>query len=146
MYGVRSLARLSKKQGLCCTGANVRNRSMVNPQIPEQPMSRLRQSIKLPVGNAVLSVEWVTYDDRAWLAPLWIVSPDGKTRRPVRLIAPRPAPGIKPIPGPEILKIFAQIPLSQALLEQGEIPPELGQLVEVLEAPDISFPTPEALN
>jgi hypothetical protein len=42
------------------------------------------------------------------------------------------------------LKAFGQgIPLTEALLERGEMPSGLEKLVEILEEPDISLPNPE---
>jgi hypothetical protein len=104
----------------------------------------MAQTITVPVGDSILSIEWITYNGQAWLVPAWILSPDGKTQRPLRLIAPKFAPGVQPIPGPEMLGVFQQgILLTEALLERGEIPPQLEKLVEILEEPDISLPNPE---
>ena len=97
----------------------------------------------LPVGGAMLQVDTIEFEGRYWLAPVWIVSPDQKTMRPLRLIAPKFAPGYAPPKGPEILEIFQEMPLPKTLLEQGAIPEELQPAVEVRENPDISFPNPE---
>lgn len=99
-------------------------------------------TVTIPVGAEILNVQWVEYDGRAWLTPLWIVALGEKTMRPLRIIAPRFAPGFDPIPGAEILKIFQQMPLTKSLLEQGVIPAELAPLVEVRENPDIWAPCP----
>lgn len=83
------------------------------------------------------SVEWIEWDGRAWLADLWIVAPNGRSQKPLRIIAPKMAPGFPPIPGPEILAIFAKMPIPESLLESGYLPPELAPLYEVRESPDI---------
>lgn len=93
--------------------------------------------VHLPIGGEVWLVEWIEYRGRAWLTPLWIASPDGKWRRPLRIIAPKFAPGHTPPPGPAILEIFQEMPLPASLLEKGVIPEELASLVEVHENPDI---------
>lgn len=103
-------------------------------------------TISLPIDDAVEAIDWIEYQDRAWLVPVWIVAPDRKTQRPLRIIAPRFAPGYKPIPGMAILGHFRERPLPKALLEQGHIPPKLEQVVEVHENPDIYADTPGALD
>jgi len=45
----------------------------------------MAQTIRIPVGSLILDIDWINYNGRAWLVPVWIHSPDGKTRRPLRL-------------------------------------------------------------
>ena len=106
----------------------------------------IRGTVLLPIGRTIQSIEWVEYDARAWLAPLWIVSPDGKAQRPLRIVAPRFAPGYDPLPGHEVLEIFREVRLPGSLLEQGHVPPELAPLVEVRENPDIWADVPAELG
>lgn len=82
-------------------------------------------------------VDWLEYDGRAWIADLWIVASDGKSQRPLRIIAPRFAPGFEPIPGPSVLQFFQTMQVPESLLEQGFVPSELAPLIEVRENPDI---------
>lgn len=93
--------------------------------------------IRLPVGSAFREIVWIEYLDRAWLVPLWIVSSDQQTRKPLRIISPRFAPGYTPLKGPDALRIFEGMLLPASLLERGEIPDELRPVVEVRENPDI---------
>lgn len=93
-------------------------------------------TVILPVGPNVLRVEYVIWQNRAWLAPVWLQAPDG-IMRPIRLIGPRFAPGIVPPPGPDVLNIFQQMPLSHATLEQGFIPEEMAPILEVIENPNV---------
>lgn len=102
--------------------------------------------VKVLVGGQIWDIDFIEHDGRTWLVPLWSISPDGKSRRPLRLIAPRFAPGHKPAPGPEVLAIFRQMPIPAFLLEQGVIPPELAPLIEVRENPDIWLPNAKPLN
>lgn len=99
--------------------------------------------IALPVGARVLNVDYVAWQGRCWLSPVYIQAPDGAVR-PLRLIAPRWAPGIKPIPGAGPLEIFQQMPLTQAVLDQGYIPNDLAPLVEIVENPNVLIRNPPA--
>lgn len=100
----------------------------------------------IPIGASIHKVEWITFEGRAWLAPLWILSHDQKMMRPVRIVAPRFAPGYTPLAGDEVLRLFEAIQLTDALLEHGQVPPELTPLVEVREDPPIWADAPSAMN
>lgn len=90
----------------------------------------------LPVGPNVLQVDYVFWQDRAWLSPVWLQSPDG-AMRPIRLIAPRFAPGIVPPPGADVLTFFQKIPLTQPTLEQGFIPEGMANVLHIVENPNV---------
>lgn len=92
-------------------------------------------SFLLPVGAEVLKVDYILWQNRAWLAPLYIEH-DGSIR-PLRVIAPRWAPGSDPSPNPKLLEIFQQVHLTKAVLEQGHIPPDLAPLLEIVENPNV---------
>lgn len=92
----------------------------------------------------IMAVEWVNYRNRAWLAPLWIPSHDGQWIRPVRLIAPKMAPGHDPIPSVEVLHLFQQVQVPQALLENAEPPAVEAPLLEILELPELIARNPAA--
>ena len=104
----------------------------------------MAESLKIICDGEVLEVDWINHDGRAWLVPTWILSPDGKMQTPLRIIAPRFAPGYDPIPGPDVLQFFQKIPVPKSLLDKGLIPKELKQLVEVRENPGIWFRNPKA--
>ncbi len=93
--------------------------------------------ILMPMGGAIMRVDYVEWQNRAWIAPIWIETPDRRTRRPLRLIAPRMAPGFAAPPGPEMLQIFTQMPLPAPTLEQGHVPYDLRNLVEIVENPPV---------
>jgi hypothetical protein len=103
-------------------------------------------TVMIPVGNSIWTVAYVEWNNRAWLTPLWLQSSDGTKRRPVRLIAPKFAPGHTPIPGPDVLKIFQKFRLTAAVLEQGHIPAELGPIVEIVENPEIFIAVSAAVH
>lgn len=93
-------------------------------------------TVTLPIGANVMPVEYVIWQNRAWLAPIYLEAPNGELR-PLRLIAPRFVPGFNPPPGPDVLNIFQQVPLSMATLEQGFIPAELEPVIEIVENPEV---------
>lgn len=100
----------------------------------------------IPIGPHIHKVEWIIFENRAWLAPLWMLSIDQKMMRPVRIVAPRFAPGHTPPDGDEAFRLFVAVQLTDELLEQGIVPPELAALVEVREEPPIWTDAPGALN
>lgn len=103
------------------------------------------EKLRIPVGSEIRDFDVIHHESRAWLVPRWLVSPDGKWLRPLRIVAPRFAPGYKPLPGLDVLRIFEQaVLLPASLLDRGVIPPELAAVVEVRESPDISVPNPNA--
>ncbi len=105
------------------------------------------QKVVILSGPNILTVDAIEHEGRAWIVPNWIVSPDKKWMKPLRIIAPRFAQGSKPIPGFEALQhIFGAMQLPESLLERGQIPPGLAQLIEVHENPDIIVRNPDVLN
>lgn len=97
----------------------------------------LAGQVILPVGGSMLRVDYINWQNRAWLAPIWLDAPDGKTRIPLRLIAPKYAPGFTAPPGPEVLQIFRQMPLTPHALDQGHVPADLATIVEIVENPPV---------
>lgn len=110
------------------------------------PLCEFGGKITILSDGNILSIEWVTFEGRAWVVPQWHVSPDKQFLRPVRIIAPRFAQGIAPPAGPDILQIFGQMQLPQTLLEQGVIPPDIAPVVEVRENPELAVRNPDVLN
>lgn len=82
-------------------------------------------------------MDWISYDGQYWLVPVWIAQLGAKTQRPIRIIAPRAAPGYKLPDDPQVLAIFEGMPLPTSLLEQGAIPSGIARAIEVRENPDI---------
>jgi hypothetical protein len=112
-----------------------------------------KMTVKVKIGGVVRVltdkeprfVEWVEYDGRAWLAGPWLTAHDGKSQRPLRIIALRFAPGYEPIPGPEVLQFFERIQVPTSLLDQGYLPDQFDRLrpqIEVRENPDIYTDVP----
>lgn len=107
-------------------------------------------TVKVKIGGTVRVltdkesrfVEWVEYDGRAWLAGPWLIAPDGKSQRPLRIIALRFAPGYDPIPGPAVLQFFEKIPVPTSLLDHGYLREPLKSQIEVRENPDIYTDVP----
>ncbi|MGU9982334.1 hypothetical protein ACJ4V0_20055 [Phreatobacter sp. HK31-P] len=95
-------------------------------------------------GPSVRMIEWVNFQNRAWLAPLWLPSRDAKWMRPVRLIAPKFAPGHSPPSGPEVLDIFQQVPIPEALLDSLAPQTVSTPLLEILENPQAISKNPAA--
>lgn len=93
-------------------------------------------TVVLPIGDNVLQVDYVIWQNRAWLSPVYLEAFTGE-RRPLRLIAPRFLPGFNPPPGPDVLNIFQQVTLPMATLEQGFIPAELEPILEIVESPEV---------
>ncbi len=97
----------------------------------------LAGAVMLPIGSSIRPVDYVNWNNRSWLAPVWLEAPHGNTRQPLRLIAPRYAPGFTPPPGPEVLNLFQRVQLTQHVLEQGFVPDDLVPLVEIVESPPV---------
>ncbi|MGO8025846.1 hypothetical protein [Rhizobium leguminosarum] len=93
--------------------------------------------VMVPVGGAVLMIDYVVWDNRAWLTPNWLENAAGTLRRPIRVIAPKMAPGFTAPSGADFLDIFTQTGLPQSVLDQGHIPPEFAPILEVVENPEI---------
>ncbi|MBY0363425.1 MAG: hypothetical protein K2X45_16090 [Phreatobacter sp.] len=95
-------------------------------------------------GTSVRMIEWVNFQNRAWLAPLWLPSRDGKWMRPVRLIAPKFAHGHSPSPSADVLNIFQHLPIPEVLLDS-LAPQAVGTpLLEILENPQAISKNPAA--
>ncbi|KRB49272.1 hypothetical protein ASE04_19080 [Rhizobium sp. Root708] len=92
----------------------------------------------MPVEGCIMSIDFVEWKGRAWLAPVW--RENERTRSPTRLIAPRFAPGMPPLAGSNILQIFLEMPLTKTLLIDGLVPEHLRDLIEVIESPDVVLP------
>lgn len=104
------------------------------------------EKILFPVENELLWVDVIEHDGRSWIVPLWLRSPDGKTMKPSRIIAPRFPAKTTSLLGPDVLEAFLKMTVPASLLRNGAIPPELVSLVEVHESPDILFPCQVLLN
>lgn len=94
-------------------------------------------TVTLPVGGSILSIDYVNWNNRSWLTPVWLEARNGQTRQPLRLIAPKYVPGFPPQSGPATLNIFHQMPLTQHVLDQGFIPIDLAAILEVVESPSV---------
>jgi len=93
--------------------------------------------VVLTMGGSVVTMDYVNWQNRAWLAPIWIEDIVSGRIRPLRLIAPRMAPGFTAPPGAGMLQIFQQMPLPGTVYEQGHIPDELSNMVEIVENPPV---------
>ncbi|TLX12130.1 hypothetical protein [Rhizobium sp. MHM7A] len=93
--------------------------------------------IMLPMGGGVVMMDYVIWQNRCWLVPIWLEPIAGGQIRPLRLIAPRMAAGYAAPPGPELLQTFQQMPLPESVYQQGHIPAEYANLVAVVESPPV---------
>ncbi len=93
--------------------------------------------ITLPMGAAVVGMDYISWNGRCWLVPTWLVPPDGNTRIPLRLVAPKMAPGFTAPAGPDMLGMFSKMPLPPSTYEQGHVPGDLANFVEIIENPPI---------
>lgn len=97
---------------------------------------KIEGQIPVKTDKGLRLVDWLEVDDRAWIADVWIVALDGKSQRPLRIIAPKFPAGFA-MADREALQIFAKMPIPESLLFQGYLPPQLAPLFEVRENPDI---------
>ena len=96
------------------------------------------------VGPDVLQVDWIMHQDKAWLVPEWIPSPDGKLIRPRRIISLAMAAGYESYKlGETPLQWFQSNPIPQSLLDEGKAPAGLEKLIEIREDPEIWLPNPD---
>jgi hypothetical protein len=47
----------------------------------------MTQKTVVIVGGDILQVDWIMHQDKAWLVYEWLLSPDGKSMRPRRIIS-----------------------------------------------------------
>lgn len=94
-------------------------------------------TVPVLTDKGVQFVEWIEFDGRAWITGPWLVESHGKSRRPLRIIAPRFAAGFAPLPGPGVLGFFEKIQVPNSLLAQGHLPSGLARQLEVRENPDV---------
>ncbi len=97
----------------------------------------------LPIGPSIMNVDYVFWQNRAWLSPIYIAAPNGEVR-PLRLIAPKFAPGFDAPPGADVLNLFQQMHLTKAVLEQGYIPDDLAPILLIVENPNVLITNPPA--
>ena len=103
----------------------------------------MAQKTFVMVGSAVLQVDWIMHEGKAWLVPEWILSPDGKSQRPRRIISLALAEGHHVDLGEAPLEYFQGNPIPEYLLDCGEKPLGLEKLFEVRENPEIWLPNPD---
>jgi hypothetical protein len=95
------------------------------------------------VDGEILSMEWIMHQGKAWLVPYWLLSPDDKLMRPVRIISLAVAHGHNMDLGELPLAYFQSNPIPKCLIDDGVVPPELEKVFEILEEPGIWIPNPE---
>ena len=74
--------------------------------------------------------------DDFWLVPEWLESPDGKTRRPARIVSLATLPHQRGKDSPEFV---VDDPVPKYVFD-GRIPPQEASKYIVIEAPEILFP------
>ncbi len=104
------------------------------------------QTIIVSVGGNTIVADWLMYRGKAWIVSGWISSPDGKSRRPRRIISLKEASGHPAPQGHFLLQYFLRNPIPEALWHQGQVPPAMHKLYEILEEPSIEVPAPELLQ
>jgi len=93
--------------------------------------------LKVPLGGGVATMDYVRWRNRCWLVPIWLEPVTGGRIRPLRLIAPRIAPGYEAPAGPELLQLFQNMPLPESVYLMGHIPANLANIVMIVESPPV---------
>jgi hypothetical protein len=94
------------------------------------------------VGNTINKMDTVEFEGRYWLVPSWLVSPDGKWQRPVRIICLSSLEHQNLGNGEFVLTL----PLPAALAANQIDPPSPIDGFLVLEQPQIVVPAPSAAH
>ena len=104
-------------------------------------MGAVTQSlITVELGNGgwarqVLDV--LEHDGAAWLVTGWVLAPDGRTRRPVRLVSLAMADTGAPTAD---RSDFAGFPIPESIIATGHVPLGLSRLFVIREAPEVWLP------
>jgi hypothetical protein len=109
-------------------------------------MAEIPNRITAILDGEIHHIDWVMWEGKAWLVSSWILSPDGKSMRPARIVSMRLAQGYHGDLGEAPLRFFEQEPISSDLLHKGLIPTGREKLYEVREAPPIDVPNPDATH
>lgn len=105
-------------------------------------MGAVTQSlITVELGNGgwarqVLDV--LEHDGAAWLVTGWVLAPDGRTRRPVRLVSLAMADTGEPTAD---RSDFAGFPIPESILSEGRVPLAHARLFVIREAPEFWVPS-----
>jgi hypothetical protein len=100
---------------------------------------RIYQST-IAVGNEIHTMETIEFEGEFWLVPNWIVSPDGKYMKPLRIIALRTLEHRRS--GDDFV---VNRPIPKAVLN-GLVPKELEGQYDIRENPTFVMPNPDELH
>jgi hypothetical protein len=102
------------------------------------------QKTHVIVDWEVRLVDWIMHEDKAWLVPDWLVSPDDRSMRPLRIISLKMAAGYEGYKlGEAPLVWFRSNSIPKSLFENGVVPPEQEKVFVIREMPEIWLPNPE---
>lgn len=93
-------------------------------------------AVVLPIDGCLMSIDYIEWQGRAWLVPIWIEDNEG-CRRPARLIGPNFCPEGPPVRGPSILQIFREMPLTSVVLVRGAASGTYSPILEIIERPNV---------
>ena len=93
------------------------------------------------VGSAARGADVIAYEGEFWLVTEWLVTPDKKRMRPLRIVALTGIPhnGSPTNPSPQFI---ISAPLPRALFAPATLPSELRRSYRVVAAPDMEFAHP----
>ena len=96
------------------------------------------------VDGAINQIETIEYEGYYWLVPDWLVSPDGKQMRPLRIISLATIPHTgKPEGAAPHFVVSGPVPKS---VFDGVAPKGQEALFRIVEQPQIVFPNPSAFH
>lgn len=98
---------------------------------------KIRGQVPVLTDDELRLLDWLEFDGKAWIVGMWLLAVNGKTQRPLRIIAPKVKAVVWKHMGSELLRIFEMMPVPERLIAQGFLPPELEHQFEVIENPDI---------
>lgn len=96
--------------------------------------------ITVELGNggwARQVVDVLDHDGAAWLVTGWVLSTDGRTRRPIRLVSLAMADTGEPTAD---RSDFAGFPIPESIIATGHAPLALARLFVLREAPEVWVP------
>jgi hypothetical protein len=97
----------------------------------------------LIINGEIHSMDTIAHGGGFWLVPEWLVSPDGKSMSPLRIISLATIPHHGPFGSASEFSVIYPLPKS---LFRGVTPPGKEGQFEIVEAPGIIFPNLDALH
>lgn len=106
-------------------------------------MGTIRKSYIAIERRGMAKMDTIEHDGAWWLVPNWLLSPDKRQMRPLRIVFLRSNPP-KPM-GYRRSNLVVSHSVPEGVF-RGAIPPERADEFVVIENPDLWFPNPDVLN